>query len=203
MKFHPRVVAFMRDAESKYLPEGMNRIHNKPTKMSSSCLLPASGFHERQKLAMCAVHAINNIVQSSKYSKTDFDSICEQLSPLIWFNPHRSAFSIGNYDVNVVLLVLQAENCSVLWHDRRGLVTTHDLDIHDAILWNVRSETWLGRIAGWRHWIALRVRDGCWTNYDSLFTEPQDIGNSKQCAALLNSEKDGHVLLIHFPCTED
>jgi hypothetical protein len=157
-------------------------------------------YHERQRLALCGVHAVNNLLQKERFRKSDFDETCQKLSPRIIFNPHRSIFGIGDYDVNVVTMLLQEEGLTVSWHDRRTLLELKDLEDDPqmvGVLWNVQSTSLWGRIMRGRHWIALLLRrGGQWINLDSTLSEPQVIGSHDACLQLLKSEADAHILFV-------
>lgn len=164
-------------------------------------------YHERQRLSLCGVHAVNNLMQrGQRYTKKDFDAACVQLAPdSIWFNPHRSCLGIGNYDVNVVTLLLQREGFSVQWHDQRKALTVESLQEQHSnlvgILWNVPSNSIWGRLVNGRHWIALLYNNnnggGEWFNLDSGLDEPQFLGTHEDCVQLLNAvQQETHVLLV-------
>lgn len=168
--------------------------------------MPSSDvYHERQRLALCGVHAVNNLLQKQRYKKADFDSACLQLAPdSSWFNPHRSCLGIGNYDVNVVSLLLEQEGYMVKWHDQRQAITTASLDSTKnsltGILWNVPSNSLLARLTGGRHWIALLLDSDNkqWMNLDSALTQPKCVGTHDDCVRLLTSldNKQSHILLV-------
>lgn len=157
-------------------------------------------YHERQSLSLCAIHAVNNLLQSRHFTKPDFDSACLSLSPSALLNPHRSMLRIGDYDANVVTLLLQQHGRSVTWHDDRSALRAERLD-HLAedgggVLWNVDAGTLWSAVFGGRHWIALVNRDGVWINLDSKLAEPGVVGSSEECAVLIGSREDAHVLLV-------
>lgn len=78
-------------------------------------------YHERQSKQLCALHALNNLFQSPEtFKKQDLDAICDELAPdSRIFNPHRSTFGLGCYDVNVIISALAKKGYDVLWFDRR------------------------------------------------------------------------------------
>jgi josephin len=153
-------------------------------------------YHEQQSLALCAVHAVNNLLQTRRYTKRDFDAACVTLSPAVWCNPHRSILRIGDYDVNVVTILLQQEGFSVTWHDQRTALRAESLENLVGILWNVDAHSIWSRIFGGRHWIALLHRNEQWINLDSILAEPMVIGTHDDCVSLLNSKQDAHILLV-------
>jgi josephin len=171
-------------------------------------------YHERQVLALCAVHAVNNLMQRKRYTKADFDTACLQLNASQWFNPHRSFLQIGNYDVNVVIMLLQEEGYLVQWHDRRKVLTAATLQEQDnlvGLLLNLPSPSIWGRLTRGRHWIALLLHieadaNDCdkinktWRNLDSNLDVPITVGTHEDCARLLSTvQEDSHVLLVSLP----
>lgn len=163
-------------------------------------------YHERQHLSLCGVHAVNNLMQRGQhYTKSDFDAACLKLSDAKWFNPHRSFLRIGNYDVNVVTLLLQQEGFSVQWHDQRKALTAATLQEQQStlvgILWNVPASSLWGKLVGGRHWIALLYSNnkdgGEWVNLDSGLSRPQILGTHEDCVQLLNAvQQETHILLV-------
>lgn len=83
--------------------------------------LPNKIYHERQSKQLCALHALNNLFQSPQaFKKQDLDSICKELAPESRiFNPHRSTFGLGCYDVNVIIAALSKRDFDVIWFDKR------------------------------------------------------------------------------------
>lgn len=186
-----------------------------------SPIYPVPLYHERQRLALCGIHAVNNLMQSKRYTKTDVDRVCWELSSSSYINPHRSCFGIGNYDVNVVTVLLQRAGCMVTWHDRRKEIVVETLAVPSqqqqqqaidgnnqqliGLLWNIPSTSMFGKLWVGRHWIALLLQttvnmDGGaqiqWINLDSDLDSPKIIGSHHDCVHLLNGIKDSHVFLI-------
>jgi hypothetical protein len=158
-------------------------------------------YHERQRLALCAVHSVNNLLQEAKFTKRDFDDACETLSPdSSWHisrNPHRSVLRIGDFDVNVVTYLLQQEGLSVTWHDQRNELQVDALQPLKGILWNVPAESFWGRLFRGRHWVALlKLVDGSWANLDSNLSSPEIVGQDEDCVKLIQSKEDAHILLV-------
>jgi josephin len=171
---------------------------------------PQPLYHERQRLALCGVHAVNNLLQTERFTKHDFDRTCLNLVQLssqqpqqLWkANPHRSVWGIGNYDVNVVTALLQEAGYCVRWQDRRTALRGADVRDLVGILWNVKSNRswwwWLAPVVGGRHWIALlrNDRDDRWWNLDSALVSPRLVGTHQDTIQLLESMDDAHILLI-------
>ena len=162
-------------------------------------------YHERQRLALCGVHALNNLLQEHKFSKRDFDAICSELAPDSGFiNPHRSILGIGNYDVNVLMVLLDRSNLKVQWLDSREDVTEDLLNDYKpfGILVNLPSTSALTRmgILKGRHWLSLLWHKRAWWNVDSELPEPETIGDTKACVEQLRAWKGNteecHILLI-------
>jgi hypothetical protein len=53
------------------------------------------------------------------FTVSDFEGIADALSPGKWLSPHKSLFSLGNYDVNVLTMALQSRGLAIRWHDAR------------------------------------------------------------------------------------
>ena len=76
-------------------------------------------YHENQQLELCLLHAINSLLQENIFTQKMLNNICKELSPNKLINPHKSILQTGNYDVNVLIKVLQKINIDVQWFDAR------------------------------------------------------------------------------------
>ena len=75
-----------------------------------------------------------------KFHKSELDDICVALADgKRFFNPHRSVFGLGNYDVNVLSAAVRSRGFEVSWHDARKDVKHVDVDQHFAIIVNKRT----------------------------------------------------------------
>lgn len=161
-------------------------------------------YHERQSKELCALHALNNIFQTdTAFSQSCLDTICFNLSPSKWINPHKSMFGLGNYDVNVLTAALNTKDCDSVWFDKRK-DPRHVINLDNLIgcILNVPNDWRLGWLAlplNRRHWIALKNIAGVWYNLDSKINEPEAIGSKKECFEFLDNQlkgKDVELFLI-------
>uniref|UniRef100_A0A8U8C0V3 ubiquitinyl hydrolase 1 n=1 Tax=Geospiza parvula TaxID=87175 RepID=A0A8U8C0V3_GEOPR len=82
--------------------------------------VPGVPYHERQRRQLCALHALNNLLQRPWLSQASADRICPpRLAPNSRPNPHRSLLGLGNYDVNVVMAALGMLGLAAVWWDKR------------------------------------------------------------------------------------
>lgn len=154
-------------------------------------------YHERQVLALCAVHAVNNLLQCRRFTKRDFDRACLTLAPRNqWRNPHRGMLRMGDFDLNAITMLLQQEGYSVTWHNQRASIELKNLEHAIGILWNVQATSSWSRLFGGRHWIALLCEDNCWVNLDSILAAPALIGSSADCVQLLSTVPDAHIIFV-------
>ncbi|XP_069038556.1 josephin-2 [Lepisosteus oculatus] len=136
-------------------------------------------FHERQRLELCAIHALNNVLQEQVFTKETADEICKRLAPQCVVNPHRSLFGTGNYDVNVIMAALQSRGLAAVWWDRRRSVDSLRVDRVLGFILNVPSRVSLGMVSlplRRRHWLAVRQVSGPYYNLDSKLKGPVCIG---------------------------
>jgi len=140
-------------------------------------------YHERQVREMCALHALNNLFQNeSAFSKAELDSLCYKLSPDAYFNPHKSIFGMGNYDVNVVIAALQTKGYETLWFDKRKDIKTVVLDSIIGFILNVPTDYKWGIIhlpVHRKHWITVRKIGSLYYNLDSKLDAPELIGKKE------------------------
>ncbi|KAL9235355.1 hypothetical protein vseg_010118 [Gypsophila vaccaria] len=149
-------------------------------------------YHERQRLQLCLLHALNNLFQEKDaFTRSNLDKIAKELiendpTPEKWtlisavFKPHHNLIT-GNYDVNVLIAALERRGKHVVWHDKRNGSNSIELDGSSngglmGILLNVSVWRYGGFWKG-RHWVALREIDGVWYNLDSDLKTPQSFKN--------------------------
>lgn len=79
---------------------------------------------------------------------------------------------IGNYDVNVLIVVLERRGKNVVWYDWWNGVFFIDFDGFEiglmGIVLNIFVRRYGGFWKGW-YWVILRKIDGVWYNLDSDF----------------------------------
>ncbi|KRY51208.1 Syntaxin-12 [Trichinella britovi] len=141
-------------------------------------------YHEKQYLQRCALHALNNLFQAEIFTKKQLDDICLRLSPSYLLNPHRSAFGLGNYDINVIETALQGVGCVALWFDKRKDVRSIDLANIVGLIINVPVNSKIFNFslpfATRRHWFSIRKINGKFYNLDSKLTSAQCIGSDEE-----------------------
>ncbi|KAL3696770.1 hypothetical protein R1sor_010846 [Riccia sorocarpa] len=170
-------------------------------------------YHERQRLQLCLLHALNNLLQGENaFTRKELDEIADKLPTMIeggdrWrplsmiFKRHRNSFT-GDYDVNVLIAALASRGKEVIWYDRRKGVDGFNVEGYGGrlagIIVNVPSRKFMNMWKG-RHWIALRVINGRWYNLDSDFESPrafdQGRGDLKKYLESVFAET-GEVLII-------
>lgn len=159
-------------------------------------------FHEKQRLELCAIHALNNVLQERVFTKETADDICKRLAPQCVVNPHRSMLGTGNYDVNVIMAALQSRELAAVWWDKRRTVQSLCVGkVHGFIL-NVPSRVSLGIVSlplKRRHWLAVRQVNGQYYNLDSKLKSPVSIGSESELRAFLGeqlSQEVAELLLV-------
>ncbi|XP_027370833.1 putative L-aspartate dehydrogenase [Bos indicus x Bos taurus] len=149
---------------------------------------PPSVYHERQRLELCAVHALNNVLQQQLFSQEAADEICKRVGPDSRLNPHRSLLGTGNYDVNVIMAALQGQGLAAVWWDRRRSLSQLALPRVLGLILNLPSPVSLGLLSlplRRRHWVALRQVDGVYYNLDSKLRAPEVLGDEDGVRAFL------------------
>ncbi|XP_074289902.1 josephin-like protein [Silene latifolia] len=169
-------------------------------------------YHERQRLQLCLLHALNNLFQEKDaFSRAVLDEIAEKLilddptsekwTPIsVVFKPHHNLIT-GNYDVNVLIAALERRGKTMVWHDKRNGTGSIDLDGSEnglmGVLLNVSVRRYGGLWKG-RHWVALRKIDGVWYNLDSDLKSPQLFKNVDDVRVFLDDVilAGGEILLV-------
>lgn len=168
-------------------------------------------YHEKQVRELCALHALNNVLQCGEFSEQQLDAICRRLAPGAWLNPHRSLLGTGNFDVNVLMTALQGRGRDARWFDRRRPVSDLVLENIEGLILNLFTEYKLGPFTlpySRRHWVALRrlrtaglpsSEPAAYYNLDSKLQVPERIGTEKELVAFLTdklSSKDVELFAV-------
>ncbi|XP_074666404.1 josephin-2 isoform X4 [Strix aluco] len=172
-------------------PRGAAGVPPNPTTMSGSPLPsaaegggpPGGLYHERQRLELCALHALNNVLQRPCFTQEAADEICKRLAPDARLNPHRSLLGTGNYDVNVIMAALQSLELAAVWWDKRRSLERLALGQILGFILNVPSHVSLGFVAlplRRKHWLAVRQLHGTYYNLDSKLRAPVAIGGEAE-----------------------
>ncbi|XP_006014946.1 josephin-2 isoform X2 [Alligator sinensis] len=159
-------------------------------------------YHERQRLELCAVHALNNVLQQRRFTQEAADEICKRLAPDARMNPHCSFLGTGNYDVNVIMAALHSLDFAAVWWDKRRSLEQLVLSQILGFIINVPSNVSLGFMSlplRRKHWIAVRQVNGTYYNLDSKLKAPACIGGEGELRAFLQdvvSQSPCEVLLV-------
>ncbi|XP_007908092.1 josephin-2 [Callorhinchus milii] len=148
-------------------------------------------YHEKQRLELCAVHALNNLLQCRAFGKEDLDEICGRLSPGTVLNPHRSLLGTGNYDVNILMAALVSQGLAPIWWDKRRSLDALVLSQVYGFILNIPSNVTLAFVTlpiRRRHWIAVREVNGHYYNLDSKLKSPARIGGSEELRVFLEGQ---------------
>ncbi|KAF6020131.1 hypothetical protein EB796_021573 [Bugula neritina] len=163
-------------------------------------------YHERQEKELCAIHAMNNLFQRKAFVQKDIDKLCYQLSPSTFFNPHRSMFGTGNYDVNVIMAAMESQGHEVIWFDKRRNTDELQLENIEGFILNIPSDYKLGGLIplsfNRKHWVAIRKIVDTYYNLDSKLKSPDSLGDSRKVLHYLQTqllEKERELLIIVKP----
>jgi josephin len=153
---------------------------------------PLDIYHEKQVKALCALHALNNLFQKSTFTQKDLDTICQDLSPDSWLNPHKSWIGLGNYDINVIMTALQGKYLEMTWFDKRKDPSTiENLENIFGFILNVPSDCkvgWLSLPLKRKHWFTIKRFGEDYFNLDSKFEQPLLIGRHAELMIYLREE---------------
>ncbi|KAL0224506.1 hypothetical protein P9112_003896 [Eukaryota sp. TZLM1-RC] len=155
-------------------------------------------YHERQRLSRCAVHALNNFFQRPEVTVQELESIAHSLCPSVLFNPHKSIFQWGNYDVNVIGIALERRGYQIDWFDQRRSLRDLPTDV-EAFLINFKCWSSYIPFKRTRHWVCVLNMDGAYIDMDSKLDEPREL-RFGDFIHYLQSLEDLQVLEI-TPCT--
>uniref|UniRef100_A0A8R1I558 ubiquitinyl hydrolase 1 n=1 Tax=Caenorhabditis japonica TaxID=281687 RepID=A0A8R1I558_CAEJA len=152
-------------------------------------------YHERQRLQLCLIHTVNNILQRKEFDAAKMDEICYSFNESRWFNPHRSWVGTGNYDVNILMAALQMHDLKVIWFDKRLPTSSIHVEKVKALVFNVPSKTLLTLYRG-THWFAVLKKNDKFWNLDSKIKTPEAIVDIQKFLESHVASGDTEVMLV-------
>jgi len=166
-------------------------------------------YHEKQQLARCAVHALNNLLQEEAFNANLLDDIAHNLTPgnVLALNPHKSVLGIGNYDLNVIEKALDSIGLCFKWlrpTETDLLTILHCNDVGFLINRPAKEDSvWkllVSKVTGVSaHWFAARQVHGTWYDLDSKLDRPRAFASETellQWLQTLRESPDVHILRI-------
>ena len=142
-------------------------------------------YHERQRLQLCALHALNSLFQKPLFTKKILDEIVYGYDKSWCWNEY-STFVTGNYDLTILLDALKREGYTLRAIDINEPLETVEYKDCFGLLLNIalptssfdrlpviRSFTKPGR-----HWLTIKSVDHeFYYDFDSKHAQPVFIGN--------------------------
>lgn len=170
-------------------------------------------YHERQQSAMCGLHALNNLVQSSCFSAPELNQIADHLDTveldLLAVNEDggvhseeyqqrvqqgsENASMWGDYSIEVLRYAMQHRFNLDLPHIRQeGIMTddggvSRDVTSMEGFICNYQS-----------HWLTIRKINGKYWNLDSMLDRPRWVSHS-DLRAKLKTIQDGGGSIFCIP----
>ncbi|CAF0795709.1 unnamed protein product [Rotaria sp. Silwood1] len=163
-------------------------------------------YHEKQKLQLCALHALNSLFQRKIFNKDMLDSIVHGYDKSLFWNEY-STFYTGNYDLRIIVDALKLQGYTIRIIASTESFNTINFKDCFGLLLNitverpffdrlpiVRSLTKPGR-----HWLTIKSIDGeQYYNFDSKLSRPKLIGNQNNLIDYLNTfdRAQTHIFLV-------
>lgn len=146
-------------------------------------------YHEKQSLALCGLHAVNNLLQKPAYNKQDFDNFASQLHTLTGGNPSLISQNIyspyksflGHYDIHVIEKALSQAGFDVTWHDMRRTLANVCQDFKNLpflhLLINIKSRWTYLPLKKSDHWVTVVSKNDRYFYIDSKLDEIEEFLN--------------------------
>lgn len=168
-------------------------------------------YHERQRLQLCALHSLNNLFQTPKFTKSKLDEIVHKYDKSWCWNEYSTVFT-GNYDLTILIDALDGEGYCLRAIDRDEPLDQFPYEDAFGLLLNsplrrpfleripiVRSLSKPGR-----HWFTIKNLHGTFYNCDSNYTRPDPLGDRAALIVYLKklNLEETYIYLV-FPKTEN
>ncbi|KNC49168.1 uncharacterized protein AMSG_11855 [Thecamonas trahens ATCC 50062] len=151
-------------------------------------------YWERQQMAQCGIHCVNNLLQVALFEEEDFAKIALWLDAkeleIMGFaarrTPSQNVDSKGNYSVQVIVEALRRARMKALY--------LGELDAAEAAANPVGETGFVCHRPG--HWFALRKIDDAWFNLDSLLRGPHMITDAFVAQFIAEQQANGYSVLV-------
>ncbi|KAI8820550.1 Josephin-domain-containing protein [Fimicolochytrium jonesii] len=149
-------------------------------------------YHERQRLALCGLHALNNALQGQYFTQTTMTAFAQELDAAeasltgtVPADPSHNWAAQGDFSVQVLDRAVRSLGLQMnRWQHQSGTDPVHD---SGAIVVHSRA-----------HWMAFRRINGSWFNLDSLLPQPVSMTNGDLVSGMMPFPPVGqapHLLL--------
>lgn len=116
------------------------------------------------------MHTVNNLSEDEIFHKQAADKLCKELAPgANWRNNPHQRGNRGNYDINVLEIMLNNVGLDLSWMDNRFIDTFEVLPNYFGIVINK------GLSRASRHWYCFKKKEGEWYLMDSLKKGPKIV----------------------------
>ncbi|KAJ1459492.1 Josephin-domain-containing protein [Pelagophyceae sp. CCMP2097] len=149
-------------------------------------------YHEKQIGALCAVHAMNNLVQNREYDEVALAQVAHELdaaerealggSSLAGEEGSGNVRADGFFSVQVIVSALQADGLQCV---PAHAVTTREAAQETGFIFNRRE-----------HWFALRKIGGFWFDLNSMFAAPKHLSEAHLEMFFAQQRNDGYTIYV-------
>ena len=172
-------------------------------------------YHERQWLGHCAIHTLNNLLQSHSFTYQTLKAISNQLysedmrmngnhRPLCSLNPYHSHIPyLGYFDISCIVMALKTKDCEIVNHLLRVQDVDH-LELNSPLtigfILNLNNSSLFG-LWNSRHWFSILYdqEHKSFVNLDSQLSEPEIFLNEKSFLQFLKNsiqENSAQIFVI-------
>ncbi|KAH7435725.1 hypothetical protein KP509_06G077100 [Ceratopteris richardii] len=171
---------------------------------------PPSIYHEKQRLQLCLLHALNNLYQREQvFTRHELDCIARKL-PVELHNGGLHSYLVnshyniltGNYDANVLMKVLHTRGAEISFCNASVGANAIDLDDPKLIGFILNFQVRRFGLYTGRHWIAIRKIQNIWYNLDSEIPGPLSIGGNEQLRVFMSQLQHGTEVIRILRITE-
>lgn len=170
-------------------------------------------YHEKQSTMQCAIHAVNNMLQKSVYTKKNFDEIAKELfikekqsqNGEIYINPYKNILGLGNYNISVIEIAFLQMNHCLKWWDKRKEINQFDFKSNDLVgfLINDTGEKScfrnLFKLVQLNHWYSIKKIEENYFDCDSRLDKPKLFKSIEELKKRMEyiKKNDGFIFQVY------
>ncbi|KAK9820299.1 hypothetical protein WJX72_008715 [[Myrmecia] bisecta] len=148
-------------------------------------------YHEKQEAALCGVHCLNTLLQAPIWSAYDLSQIAHDLDQQErelmepgWLEDSGNVDDSGMFSIQVLSKALSVWGLACESMESPEMRHVWDHPEHEtAFLCNLQL-----------HWFTVRIIQGSWWNFNSLFPAPQPLSAFHLCSFLGTLKEQGYTI---------
>ncbi|CAD8080951.1 unnamed protein product [Paramecium sonneborni] len=155
-------------------------------------------YHQQQKLLLCGLSAVNNLLQNEHYTSQQMNELADSLPNYqkSFFNYHSNFLKIGNYSADVLINALQQVGKQVVYFDKRQPNHLNSIVQDQNLLGFLLNKEEKKFFFTTHHWFSILKKNQNWYNLDGKLKKYTLFKNDENLIEFLNKELKNNLTIF-------